>query len=88
MAVKLYISIDDLAFFENDYLNGEFRRAAEELGGELVDQRESEDHWKWFDFDGLSPEQVRDVTTKVIGKRKATRKINIIGPAEVRVAPR
>ena len=75
-------------FFENDHLNGEFRRAAEELDGELVDQSESEDQWKWFEFAGLTSEQVRDVTTKMIGKRKTTRKINIIGPGEVRVAPR
>ena len=88
MAVKLYISIDDLAFFENDYLNGEFRRAAEALGGELIDQSESERQWKWFEFDGLTSEQVRDVTTKLIGKRQATREINIIGPDAVQVASR
>ena len=88
MAVKLYISIDDLAFFENDYLNGEFRRAAEELGGELVGQSESETQWKWFEFDGLTSEQVRDVTRKLVGKRKATREINIIGPGAVQIAPR
>jgi hypothetical protein len=88
MAVKLYVSIDDLAFFENDYLNGEFRRAAEELGGGLVDQGESEKQWKWFEFEGLTSEQVRDVTTRLIGKRKATREINIIGPGAVQVAPR
>ena len=88
MAVRLYIPTDDVAFFENDYLNGEFKRAAEDLGGELVDDNDSADQWTWFEFDGLTSEQVRDVTTKVIAKRKATRKINIIGPGEVRVAPR
>ena len=88
MAVKLYIPTNDLAFFENDYLNGEFKRAAEELGGELVDDSESKDPCKWFEFEGLTSEQVRDVATKVIGNRKATRKINIVGPGEVRVAPR
>ena len=80
--------IDDVAFFENDYLDGEFRRAAGKLGGALVDASDSEDQWQWFEFDGLTSEQVRDVTETVIGKRKATRKIDIIGPGEVRVAPR
>jgi hypothetical protein len=88
MTVKLYIPIDDVAFFENDYLNGEFKRAAEELGGELVDDSKSEEQWEWFEFDGLTPQQVRDVTRKVIAKRKGTHKINIVGPGEVRLAPR
>ncbi len=88
MTVKLYVPADDVAFFENDYLNGEFKSAAEELGGELVDNSASADYWEWFEFDGLTADKVRDITTNVFGKRKATRKINITGPGEVRVASR
>lgn len=88
MTVKLYLPTDGVAFFENDYLNGEFKDAAEELGGELVDVGESDDKSQWFEFDGLTAEQVRDLAKNVIRKRQPTRKINIIGPGEVRMAPR
>lgn len=70
MTVSLWIPVLEAARLGIDNLVDIFSEAAESAGGELVDDSETMGDWEWFEFDGLSSEQIREFAARVVLNHK------------------
>ena len=66
MTISLWIPFEEAARLDKDQLCSAFEDAAEDAGGELVDDSETMGEWEWFEFGGLSAEQVRGLAAQAV----------------------
>lgn len=73
MTVALWIPVEEAVRLDTDGLVETFSDAAENAGGELVDDSETMGSWEWFEFGGLSAEQVRGLAAQVVPNHRDIR---------------
>lgn len=73
MTVSLWVPIEEAMRIGIDQLVETFFDIAEEAGGELADDSESMGRWEWFEFAGLSLEQVTALATQAIPNQTSIR---------------
>ena len=70
MIVSLWIPVREAVRLGIDNLVDIFSEAADSAAGELVDDSETMGNWEWFEFDGVSAEQIREFAARVVLNHK------------------
>ena len=66
MTISLWIPVEEAVRFGMDELVSTFDIAANAAGGELIDDSETMGKWEWFEFSGLSADQIKGLAAQTL----------------------